>query len=186
MKLLISSFNIAIATLCCYFISKYASYLQINTFITDIIPSNYILLFRISDITSACIPMAIVMFITVTTQIMLNEFFEKKVTFSQIFQTVGISYSPLVLYYFFFWYNLTHYCNTLNIKSGSDFHKISFIFNLHFNDFITINLICLIILYVVIIICLIHKKIGIIPAFISTLLPSSIFLLVLNLIKYYS
>lgn len=174
---------VILASLSAYFITDYSTNLQLNTYSLDDIPNSYKVLFNVSKITSALVPIIITCFMVITLNVMLNVIFEQHISTKLIFQIVGFSLFPMLLYYYFFWYNLIIFCNTSNINSIEDFKNMSFLFGLHLTDLSLINFICWIYMYGYIIIKLIFHKITILSALISTLLPSAILLLVYYLIS---
>ena len=140
------------------------------------------MLLGISKITSALVPVLVALFMIITTTVMLNDVFEKQVPLKLIFQIVGFSYIPMLLYYYFFWINLIQYCNISNVKSTDDFMNMKFMFNMDLSDFSFINSMCWIYMFIYIIYSLIKHKTGITKGCISALLPSVIMLSVYCLI----
>lgn len=171
------------ASLSAYFITDYANNLQLSTLNMTEVPNSYKLLFDVSKVTSAIVPVAIVLFIVITTKIMLNEFFDKRIPSHVIFRIVGFSMIPMLLYYYFFWFNLIKYCNIETIKSTEDLLNMNFLFNLHLNDFTLLSYFCWLLMFIYIIFGLIKHKVNATSAVLSTLLPSGIFMIVYCLIK---
>lgn len=176
MKQYVSLVFIVLASLSSYCIAEYTNNLHLSILGIDDIPNSYKLLFGISKITSALVPVVISFFIVITTSIMLNDVFDKHVSPKMIIQIVGFSYIPMVLYYYFFWINLIQYGSINSIKIVDDFTNMEFIFGMHLSDFSLINLLCWLYMYIFIAYNLIKRKIDIMPAIISTFLPSAIFL----------
>lgn len=157
--------------------------LQLHTHGVENIANSYKILFGISKITSAFVPIVITCFIGITITIILNDIFEDHISNKKVFQIVGFSYIPMLLYYYFFWINLIQYCNTTNIKSKDDFINMKFMFSMQLSDFSLINILCWIYLYIFIICSLRRNDIQITHAIIATLSPSAILLLVSYIIS---
>ena len=141
MKQYISLAFIILASLSAYCIAEYSNGLQLSILGVGNVPSSYKLLFGISKITSALVPVVISFFMVITLTIMLNNVFEKQISSKTIIQIVGFSFIPMLLYYYFFWINLIQYCSNSIIKSIDDFKNMAFMFNLHLSDFSLINLV---------------------------------------------
>lgn len=183
MKTLLSIIILLLATLSAFFIADYANHLQLNTNNFINVPSTYSLILRISKITSAIVPFTIAVFLLISTKLMLTEFYDYNLSTIQLFQTVGLSFIPMLLYYYFFWYNLIQYCNVDNIKNVDDFNNMTFIFNMSLCEFSIINWICWLCLYICMIISLVRCKISLSNAILSVFLPSAVVLLMHYLIS---
>jgi len=105
---------------------------------------------------------------------MLNNFFCEKIRKPILFNIIGISYIPMLIYQYVFWYNIIAYCSTSNIKSIDSFINTKFMYGLTLKDFEFINLICWGLLYLIPIITLIYKEFRIIPILVAFILPSAL------------
>lgn len=183
MKTFFSIIIILFATLSAFFIADYANNLQLNIYNFINIPPTYSLVFKISKISSAIVPFSIAVFLLISTKIMLTEFYDYNITTKQLFQTVGLSFTPMLLYYYFFWYNLIRYCNTDNINNVEDFNKMTFMLNMGLYEFSIINYICWLCMYICMIIILVKNKITTLNATISVFFPSGLVVLIYYIIS---
>ena len=120
------------------------------------------------------------LFLYFTTEILLNDFFEEHVEKAELIKIIGIAYMPMLIYQYFFWFNILSYCTTEKIKTVSDFLNMTYIFGLQMNDFEFINTVCWGVIYLIIIIYLFFHNVKILSSLVSVLLPSTI-----ALITYY-
>lgn len=132
---------------------------------------------------AAIIPMAIFLFLYFTTEIMINDVFEQGVCKFTLFKLIGISYLPMLIYQYFFWFNLIFYCNGDKIKSVDDFLSTKFVFGLQLSDFEFINLVCWGLIFLITILYLLYKNKNIWAILFSVLFPSSIVALVYYIIS---
>lgn len=132
---------------------------------------------------AAIIPMAIFLFLYFTTEIMINDVFEQGVCKFTLFKLIGISYLPMLIYQYFFWFNLIFYCNGDKIKSVDDFLSTKFVFGLQLSDFEFINLVCWGLIFLITILYLLYKDKNVWAILFSVLFPSSIVALVYYIIS---
>jgi len=183
MKFLISLFTIILASLSVYFMTEYANNLQIHIYGFDEVPISYKMLFGISSIIGAIAPIVITMFLVFTIKIMLVDVFEKEISVKEVLQIVGISYIPMLLYYFFFWYSLISYCHVGNIRTESDFLNMKLMFDMQLTDYTIINYACWVLLYLLIVCGLIRNKVALKPSLAAALFPTGVVLTVYYLIS---
>lgn len=132
---------------------------------------------------AAIIPLAIFLFLYFTTEIMINDVFEQGVGKFTLLKLIGISYLPMLIYQYFFWFNLIFYCNGDKIKSAEDFLSTKFVFGLQLSDFEFINLVCWGLVFLITILYLLYKDKNIWAILFSVLFPSSIVALVYYIIS---
>lgn len=132
---------------------------------------------------AAIIPMAIFLFLYFTTEIMINDVFEQGVCKFTLFKLIGISYLPMLIYQYFFGFNLIFYCNGDKIKSVDDFLSTKFVFGLQLSDFEFINLVCWGLIFLITILYLLYKDKNVWAILFSVLFPSSIVALVYYIIS---
>ncbi len=132
---------------------------------------------------AAIIPLAIFLFLYFTTEIMINDVFEQRVGKFTLLKLIGISYLPMLIYQYFFWFNLIYYCNGDKIKSVDDFLSTKFMFGLQLNDFEFINLVCWGLIFLITILYLLYKDKNVWAILFSVLFPSSIVVLVYYIIS---
>ncbi|MDE6227593.1 MAG: hypothetical protein K2M63_08770 [Muribaculaceae bacterium] len=174
---------IILASLSAYCIGEFTNEMQLHLIGVKDLPNSYKLLFGISKITSSMVPVVISLFMVITITIMLNDVFDIKMSSKSMIQIVGIAFIPMVIYYYFFWYNLIQYCDAYTVKKIEDFTNMVYMWGLRLNDFSLINLLCWIYMYIYIIYELIRRKVKVVPAMVSTLMPSMIFIMVYYLIS---
>ncbi len=95
---------------------------------------------------------------------------------------ITTSYLPMLVYQYFFLFNHHTYCKASQLVN-KDFTTIHFAFNLELNDLTIINKICWGMIYLICIEYLLYKKIKTIPTIISVLLPSSLIVIVYQVIS---
>lgn len=178
MRFWVSIMIVLLAALSIYFIMDFSSNLQLKFSSIDDLPKGYLIIFRLSKITSSLIPIVISLFLITTLSVMLNNVFDQKISVVTLIESVGIGYIPMTLYYYFFWYNLIEFGNRISIHSVEDFRNIRFMFNLDIQDLENINLCCWFYLYLFLIVSLKKKNINFGKVIISVLLPSAIFLFI--------
>ena len=181
--ILLSIIIVVLSALCAYGVTEFANNLQLNVLnITDV-PQSYRVLFKVSSGMAAIIPMAIFLFLYFTTEIMINDVFEQGVCKFTLFKLIGISYLPMLIYQYFFGFNLIFYCNGDKIKSVDDFLSTKFVFGLQLSDFEFINLVCWGLIFLITILYLLYKDKNVWAILFSVLFPSSIVALVYYIIS---
>lgn len=169
---------VSLSSLCAFCITEYTNSLQISMLNVTSIPQSYRILFKISSTIAAIIPIVIFLFLFFSAEIMLNDFFGEKIRKQTLLNLIGISFIPMLLYQYLFWFNILSYCHATNIKEVHDFINMTFIYGLTFKDFEFINLLCWILIYLIpVIYFIIYKKINMVSTIISFLLPSSLVIL---------
>ena len=175
---------VILSSLCSYGITEYTNTLQIGLLNLSETPFSYRLLFKISSSIGALIPLMVFLFLYFTTEILLNDFFEEHVEKAELIKIIGIAYMPMLIYQYFFWFNILSYCTTEKIKTVSDFLNMTYIFGLQMNDFEFINTVCWGVIYLIIIIYLFFHNVKILSSLVSVLLPSTIALITYYIISY--
>ncbi|ERK39114.1 hypothetical protein HMPREF9135_1156 [Segatella baroniae F0067] len=148
------------------------------------LPFSYQLLFKISSTIAALVPLIIFVFLYFTIEIMLNDFFGENIDKKKLIKIIGLSYLPMLIYQYYFWFNILFYCNTDKIKSASEFLSMTFMFDLQLSDFEFINTVCWGFIYLYIIIYLIYHDVNILAVLVSVLFPSVIAALSCYIITY--
>ena len=87
---------------------------------------------------------------------------------------IGISYTPMLIYQYVFWFNLLYYCKVGEIASLEDFINMKFMLDLSLRDFQFVNLVCWGIIYLIMILFYIFKDINVFKVLFSVLFPSFI------------
>lgn len=123
-------------------------------------------------------PMVIFLYLYFPTEILINDFFDQKVSKIFLLKVIGFAYIPMLIEQYFLWYNLLTYWGNQNIIEGKDFLLTSFAFGFSIKDLEFINTVCWGIIYLVTIICLIIKDVNVIAVIVSVLLPSALFFLI--------
>lgn len=139
--------------------------------ITDI-PQSYRILFKVSSSIASVIPIVIFLFLYFSSEIMFNALFGEEIEKYVLLKILGISFIPMLIYQYFFWFNILIYCNTISIKEVSDFINMTFMYGLTLEDFGFINLICWGIVYLVPVVYFIYKEVNFVSTIVSFLLPS--------------
>lgn len=112
---------VMLSSLCVFCITEYTNNLQMGILNISGLPNSYYVLFKISSTMAAVIPLIIFLFIFFSSEMMLNNFFCEKIRKPILFNIIGISYIPMLIYQYVFWYNIIAYCSTSNIKSIDSF-----------------------------------------------------------------
>lgn len=172
---------IVLCSLSAYFISDFAGNTQLRILSGKECLGAYKILFQVNKVTSLFVPIVICAFISTTTHILLSDFFEEKIKFAHIFSIVGIAMIPILLDNYFFWINLISYAANSSIRTINDFMNIRYYGNLTITNFETINTICWILVYMIIITRLYALKIKFYKAAVATILPTLVLI-----ITYYS
>lgn len=170
-------FIITMSSLCAFFISEYATQLQIESSCITNISLGYKILFKISISFAASVPITIFGFLYFTTHTMANEVFDLKISSKDLLFVLGIAFVPMMLYYYFYWFNLLFFCRPNQFSCVDDFTKTKFVFGLTHNDFKFINQICWLSIYFIIILYFIYKDKPFIQSVFTVILPSAILLL---------
>ena len=165
---------IFLSSLCAYGISEYCNSLQFGILNLTDLPFSYKALFKMSSGITALIPLMISLFIYYTSDIMFNSFFEEHVSKKSLMSIIGISYTPMLIYQYVFWFNLLYYCKVGEIASLEDFINMKFMLDLSLRDFQFVNLVCWGIIYLIMILFYIFKDINVFKVLFSVLFPSFI------------
>lgn len=166
-----------ICTVCAYLISEYANKIQFDIIGLIEVPSFYKVLFQVSSIFAAIIPLIIYSFLLITSETMLNYVFDESISFEKLAFVFGLAFFPMMGYYLFFLYNIVIYCENSQIHSIEDFLNIKFIFDLTLNDLKNINLYCWGCIYFISVAYLLYDKKAAIPVLFSILMPSCFMLI---------
>lgn len=168
-KVSFSILVLLLLVLCSFFVSYYSS---ISVFrildIPELNDSAHVFSW-FSGSFSSVIPLSFFLFYSITINLMMRSIFEINIKSSEIIFAVSIGLIPLLLYQYFFWYNLIMYSPDVSIVSGdSYFEKIDFLFNLTFKEVRAIGDICYLLFFPITILTLYqscrHKFINIIIA----------------------
>lgn len=175
-KVSFSILVLLLLVLCSFFVSYYSS---ISVFrildIPELNDSAHVFSW-FSGSFSSVIPLSFFLFYSITINLMMRSIFEINIKSIEIIFAVSIGLIPLLLYQYFFWYNLIMYSPDVSIVSAdSYFEKIDFLFNLTFKEVRAIGDICYLLFFPITILTLYqscrHKFINII---ISVCVPSVI------------
>ena len=169
---------IALSALCAYGISEYCNSLQFAMLQLNDLPFSYRVLFKMSSGITALAPLMISAFLYFTSELMFNSFFEEHISKRSLISIIGISYTPMLIYQYVFWFNLILYCKVGEITSIEEFVNMKYILGLCLQDFQFINLVCWGIIYLIIILFYIFKDINVFKVLFSMLFPSFIVILV--------
>lgn len=165
---------VSLSSLCAFYLTEYTNTLKIGMAdITDI-PLSFKILFKVSSTFSAIIPIILFLFLYLSSEIMLNDFFGENVKKETLLNILGVSFIPMLAHQYFFWYNILSYCNTANIKRIQDLANMKFMFDLTLESFEYINLLCWGLVYLIPILYFIYKDMNVFSTFISFLIPSSL------------
>lgn len=168
-KVLFSILVLLLLVLCSFFVSYYSS---ISIFrilnIPELNDSAYIFSW-FSGSFSSVIPLFFFLFYSITINLMMRSLFEIKIKSSEIIFAVSTGLIPLLLYQYFFWYNLIMYTPDVSTVSVNNyFENIDFLFNLTFKKVRVIGDICYLLFFPITILTLYqscqHKLINIITA----------------------
>lgn len=142
-KVLFSLFVLLLLVLCSFFVSYYSSMSVFKILdIPELNNSAYVFSW-FSGGFSSVIPIFFFLFYGITINLMMQSIFEISIKSSDIFFAVSIGLIPLLLYQYFFWFNLIMYSPDLSVISvDSYFEKIDFLFNLSFKQVRLIGDIC--------------------------------------------
>lgn len=176
-KIAFSLLVLILCALCSFYVTKYANQIAFNALALDEIPRIYSLFSSISSIITALIPLIVFFFLYGTTEIMMNTIFEEKIDRMDLFFIIGVALVPFLIYQYFFWYNISTYCNAALVKTPDDYYSIKFLFNLSFSDINFMGKSCWLLLYLIIIIQLYFKKKSLYKVLISVILPSLLVIL---------
>lgn len=111
-------------------ITEYANYLQVGVLNLDTIPWSYRVYFKLSSVYVIFLPIAMFLYLFITIKLMMNYFFEDYLSSKTLYIMIGIGFVPVLLYQYFFWFNLVSYCNLHVIKTTDDFMNMRFMFGL--------------------------------------------------------
>lgn len=142
-KTLFAILVLVLLVLCSFFVSYYSS---ISVFkildIPELNDSAHVFSW-FSGSFSSVIPLSFFLFYSITISLMLRLLFEIDITYSGIMFAVSIGLIPLLLYQYFFWYNLIMYSpDTSTTSVDNYFEKINFLFNLTFKEVQVIGDVC--------------------------------------------
>lgn len=175
---------VVLCSLSAYFISDFASKTQIKLLAENQNINTYNILFKVNNITSLFVPIIICSYISMTTHILLTDFFDIRINMSDTFCVVGIAMTPILLDDYFLWFNLITYTSNINISSYKEFMDIEYFAGLKIQDFQAINTYCWIGVYLIIFASLVLHKISFFKAIISTILPSGVLILSYKCISF--
>lgn len=89
---------------------------------------------------SIVFPLCFFLFSSTTIRIMMIIFFEIKISMADIFFSVSCGFIPLLMYQYFFWYNIISYTpKTSNISVSNYFDEIELLFNLTYKELLFIG-----------------------------------------------
>ena len=165
-----------------YFITDLANAIQVNILSIDEVPTAYKIIFKINNITALFIPILICSFLFITSKYMLCDVFDKQIDLQAFFCAICFSLIPLLLYDYFFWFNLIEYAATAKLSTVTDFLNLKYAFGITLKDFDLINTCCWIYLYIHLAVYFIKRKISIYVTLMSILLPSTVVFLMLRFI----
>lgn len=174
---LLSACVIILSSLCAFGISEYCYSLQFNILHLTNIPYSFKVLFKMSSSITAIVPLMIYVFLFFTSNIMFNSFFEEKVSKRSLLTIIGISYIPMLIYQYTFWFNLLFYCQYGKITSVEEFICMKYMFGFKLQDFQFINLVCWGLIYLIIILYYILNNKNVFKTILSVLFPSFIVIL---------
>jgi len=172
--IILSIIVVLLSSLCSYGITEYCNHLQIALLQLNDIPFSYRMLFKMSSGIAALVPLMIFMFLYFTSDMMLNTVFEEKVDRRSLLSIIGISYIPMLIYQYIFWYNLITYCAIGKLADAKDLLSVPFMYDLKLKDFEFINLVCWGLIYLIVILYLIFKDKNVFKVIGSILFPSMI------------
>ena len=124
--IILSIIVVLLSSLCSYGITEYCNHLQIALLQLNDIPFSYRMLFKMSSGIAALVPLMIFMFLYFTSDMMLNTVFEEKVDRRSLLSIIGISYIPMLIYQYIFWYNLITYCAIGKLADAKDLLSVPF------------------------------------------------------------
>lgn len=173
-SILFSVVVVLLSSLCAYCITEYTNELQMGMLNISNIPQSYRVLFKVSSTIAATIPIVIFLFLFFSTEILLNDFFGEKINKENLLNIIGISFTPMLIYQYVFWFNIIVFCQRTNMREVNDFLNMSFMYGLTLTDFEFINLVCWGFVYLLPILYYIKKDVSIVSTLTSFLLPSSL------------
>ena len=175
------SLGIIVLTLCslsAFSIMEYANNLQLAVIGNQDVPSFYNVIMGINKIYAIFVPIIICLFIYSTTYLMLSEVFEEEIRSKELFTIVCIAMIPVLMYDYFYWFNLIYYVHIDDMHSINDFFNVTYWNGLKLSDFHILNTVCWLLLFTIVIIFLIWKGHSIIKSLLSVLIPPSIVILI--------
>ena len=171
-KIILSSLIILLTVLSSYGLTKYAQEIQLGVLNLSSIPVSYKVYFGLSSIFAAFTPILVFIFLFSTIELMMCYVFDEQIDRRRLYIALGICFLPVLIYQYFFWYNLISYCNTKNIKNIDDFLNIKYMFDLTLKEFGLISNICWGLLYLGIIYYLYFSNKPIFKILISVTTPT--------------
>ncbi|WP_036893561.1 hypothetical protein, partial [Prevotella sp. S7-1-8] len=109
MKTIISSIIFILTILFMFFITENIAYLQFASLQANELPFSYNIISGISSSLAALTPLVVFVFLYVTIETMMNIVFEEHIKALDLYSILGFSFLPMLLYEYFFWYNLIIY-----------------------------------------------------------------------------
>lgn len=177
-KVLFSILVLLLLVLCSFFVSYYSSMFAFRILDIPRLNDSAQVFSWFSGGFSSVIPFSFFLFYSITINLMMRIFFEIEIKSIEIMFSVSIGLIPLLLYQYFFWYNLIMYSPNVSIVSVSlenFFEKINFLFNLTFQEIQAIGDICYLLFFPITILTLYNScRRKLIDIIISVCAPSVI------------
>lgn len=173
-KIAIALFIVPLTAVSSFGLTSYANYLQTEILGLDIVPMSYQIYFKLSSVFAMFVPIIVFIFLYISINLMINYAFDERMSKKELYITLSFAFLPVLLYQYFFWYNLITYCNPSTIKTTEDFLNMRFIFNLGLKDLEFISNLCWMLLYLNIIIWLYLNGITLLKVLASVVVPTAL------------
>ena len=164
-------------------ITEYANTLQVGVLNLDVIPWSYRVYFKLSSVFAMFLPIAMFLYLFITIKLMMNYVFDDFLPTKSLYTMIGIGFIPVLLYQYFFWFNLILYCNLETIKTPGDFMNMRFMFGLDLKTLGFISSLCWGILYLIITLWMYFAGKSILKTLCSVVAPTLFVILVYHFIK---
>lgn len=175
-KVLFSILVLLLLVLCSFFVNYYSSLFSFRILDIPELNNSAHIFSWFSGGFSSVVPFCFFLFYCITINLMMRMFFEVEIKSSEIMFAVSIGLLPLLLYQYFFWYNLIMYSPNASIVSIENFfEKINFLFNMTFQKIQLIGDICYLLFFPITILILYNScRRKLIDIIISVCVPSVI------------
>lgn len=171
-KIIISSLIILLTVLSSFGLTKYAQGIQLGFLNLDSIPVSYKVYFGLSSTFATYTPVLVFVFLFSTIELMMHYVFDEQIDKMRLYIALVICFLPVLIYQYFFWYNLISYCNPKDIKNIDDFLNIKYMFDLTLKELGFISNVCWGLLYLGVIYYLHFSNKPILKVLISVILPT--------------
>lgn len=183
-KVLFSTLVLLLLVLCSFFVSYYSSMSVFDMLdIPEIKESAYVISWFSGSFASV-IPLAFFFFYGITFRLMMKSVFDINISFVENFFAVSTGFIPLLLYQYFFWYNLIMYSPaTFTGLVENYFKEIKFLFDFTYKEMLAIGDMCFMLFFPVTILTLYQScKQNLFKIIVAVCVPSLIMALCCSII----